>query len=237
MGDHLTRRKVLSGAACGAASLLFSRKISPAQTPGSRQASPAIGNAHLLTLVALNPKTLRLRVVQAGKQGPANEVGIVAREWPEPLEQGDAGLVRWGDYKVHLEERPWRVTISDAAAKTRQQLRLEPSTGAILFSLGEGPLFGLGEGVHPFNRRGTSDAMRNGQHSPELATYGARVPIPWLMGAGCWGIFFAHPWGSFDLTGDEGRFLPTEETPTRDIFVVLADTPVELLREWAELTG
>jgi alpha-glucosidase/alpha-D-xyloside xylohydrolase len=31
--------------------------------------------------------------------------------------------------------------------------------------------------------------------------------------------------------------LPTEETPTRDIFVVLAESPAKLLREWAELTG
>ena len=114
---------------------------------------------------------------------------------------------------------------------------LEPSTGAIHFSLGEGPLFGLGEGGHPLNRRGTSDAMRNGQFRPDLATFGARVPIPWVMGAGCWGVLFAHPWGSFDLSGEEGRFLPADGTPTRDIFIVLANTPAELLRNWAELTG
>jgi alpha-glucosidase/alpha-D-xyloside xylohydrolase len=31
--------------------------------------------------------------------------------------------------------------------------------------------------------------------------------------------------------------LPTEETPTRDVFVILAETPAELMKEWAELTG
>ena len=36
---------------------------------------------------------------------------------------------------------------------------------------------------------------------------GGRVPIPWLMSAGVWGIFFAHPWGTFDLSGTEGTFL------------------------------
>jgi alpha-glucosidase/alpha-D-xyloside xylohydrolase len=79
--------------------------------------------------------------------------------------------------------------------------------------------------------------MRNGQFRPDLATFGARVPIPWLMGAGYWAIFFAHPWGSFDLNGEEGRFLPALDTPTRDLFIVLAESPAELLRNWAELTG
>jgi alpha-glucosidase len=79
--------------------------------------------------------------------------------------------------------------------------------------------------------------MVSGSHSPELATYGARVPIPWLMDTHNRGIFFAHPFGTFDLSGQKGRFLPAEETPTRDIFVVLAETPAELMREWAEITG
>jgi len=80
--------------------------------------------------------------------------------------------------------------------------------------------------------------MRNGQHEPDLATYGTRVPIPWVIGAADnWGLFFAHPWGTFDLSGPDGRFMPSENTPTRDIFLVLVDTPAELMREWAELTG
>ena len=80
--------------------------------------------------------------------------------------------------------------------------------------------------------------MRNGQHEPDLATYGTRVPIPWVIGAtDTWGLFFAHPWGTFDLSGADGKFIPSESTPTRDIFLVLADTPAELMREWAELTG
>lgn len=79
--------------------------------------------------------------------------------------------------------------------------------------------------------------MVNGQHSPELATYGGRSPIPWLVSTDGWGIFFAHPWGTFDLTGKDGSFMPTEETPTRDIFLVLTETPSDLMKEWAELTG
>jgi alpha-glucosidase (family GH31 glycosyl hydrolase) len=228
MKDQFSRRDVLAGMTITAANLLFRQEL-------AAQDVPAVGNSHLLTMVAVREKILRLRVVQEGKQGPASELGIVPRTWAEPLQPDADGFAAWGGFRVHLEERPWRITVVDSAGKIRQQLQIEPS--AVHFNLGEGPIFGLGEGGHPLNRRGTTDPMRNGQISPDLATYGARVPIPWVVGAESWGIFFAHPWGGFDLRGEQGIFVPGEPTPTRDIFLVLADTPAELLREWAELTG
>jgi len=243
MGEQFTRRAMLGGMALEAANLLFCRSLGAAEIAGAAQIAgpvqgvPAVGNTHLLTVVAVSGKTLRLRVIQQGKQGPAEEVGIVPRRWAEPLEVDGSGVAAWGAFKVRLEERPWGMTIVDAEGRTRQQVRLDASSGAIRFLSGEAPLFGLGEGGHPLNRRGGRDAMGNGQHSPDLATFGARVPIPWLVSAEGWGIFFAHPWGTFDLTGQDGTFSPTEETPTRDIFVVLAGTPAELMKEWAELTG
>ena len=232
MGERISRRGVLTGMALTAADVLFSREMAAAV-----QGVPAVGNSHALTLVAVSGKTLRLRVIQQGKQGPASETGVVPRSWPEPLQPDANGSVAWGEFKVHIEERPWGITIVEAAGKIRQRLQVEPSTGAIHFNLGDGPIFGLGEGGHPLNRRGTADAMRNGQVSPDLATYGARVPIPWVVSAESWGIFFAHPWGTFDLKGEQGIFLPGEPTPTRDIFIMLADRPAELMREWADLTG
>ena len=232
MRANVSRRGVLAGMALAAGNLLFRQDLIAAGN-----GVPAVGNSHLLTLVAVSERTLRLRIIQQGKQGPASENGVVPRNWPEPLPEDANGVVTWGEYKVQIEQRPWQISIVDAAGKPRQRLHLEPTTGAIHFELGDGPIFGLGEGGHPLNRRGTADAMHNGQRSPDLATYGARVPIPWVIGAECWGIFFAHPWGTFDLQGEQGIFQPTEETPTRDIFIVLAGDPTALMREWAELTG
>ena len=161
--DTSTRRGFLTGMALGATHLLFSRTVQAAEIFGAAQGVPAVGNAHLLTLVAVNENTLRLRVIQNGKQGPAAEIGIVPRVWPEPLEEASPGHIPWGKYSVHVDQNPWRITINDKSGATRQQIHMEPSTGAIHFSLGQGPLFGLGEGAHPFNHRGSLDAMRNGQ--------------------------------------------------------------------------
>ena len=52
------------------------------------------------------------------------------RTWTEPLQQDANGIVAWGEFKVHIGERPWEITIVDGVGKTRQRLRIEPSTGA-----------------------------------------------------------------------------------------------------------
>ena len=122
MGEQFTRRSVLGGMVLEAANLLFSRRVGTAEIFGAAQGVPAVGNTHLLTVVAVSGKTLQLRVIQQGKQGPAEEVGVVPREWPEPLAVDGSGAAAWGGYKVHLEERPWHMTIVDAQGKMRQQI-------------------------------------------------------------------------------------------------------------------
>jgi hypothetical protein len=81
MGEQFTRRSVLGGMALEAANLLFSRKVGATEIFDAAQGVPAVGNTHLLTVVAVSAKTLRLRVIQQGKQGPAEEVGIVRCGW------------------------------------------------------------------------------------------------------------------------------------------------------------
>src|ERR1700753_3193886 len=104
MEGNLSRRGVLTGMAVTAGNLLFRREIF-AQT-----SVPAVGNSHLLTVVAVSERTLRVRVIQQGKQGPAAEIGVVPRAWPDPLQPDEHGSVIWGDYKVRMEERPWHIT-------------------------------------------------------------------------------------------------------------------------------
>src|SRR5450631_3891779 len=100
---ELTRRSLLTGMGLGAANLLFSRSMNASEVFGPGQGVPSVGNSHLLTLVAVNSNILRLRIVQQGKQGPANETGIVERVWPEPLDES-ADAIPWGDYKIHLQQ-------------------------------------------------------------------------------------------------------------------------------------
>jgi alpha-glucosidase/alpha-D-xyloside xylohydrolase len=96
--------------------------------------------------------------------------------------------------------------------------------------------------------------MRSGQGGYQLRTHGGRVPIPWVIGtngpAGAWAIFFRAPFGTFDFTGAESKFIPAVPGPVPqgttpppvqplplDIFVVVSKDPATILAEYARLTG
>jgi hypothetical protein len=154
-----------------------------------------------------------------------------------------------------------------------QQLRVDRETGSVTFPLGDGPVLGFGQGGPQFDRRGVVDRMRSGAGAYQLRTHGGRVPVPWLIGTSGWAMFIHQPFGTFDLTGPDGRFTPavpgapatqpapgtpgTPSVPTAaptaappppatpataaalplDIFIVAAREPVEVMTEWARLTG
>src|SRR5260370_21863686 len=102
-----------------------------------------------------------------------------------------------------------------------QRLRGDAQTGWLAFALGEGPVLGLGEGGPQFDRRGSVDRMRSGQGGYRLRTHGGRVPVPWLIGTAGWAMFVHRPYGTFDLTGAEGRFSPASPATALplDVFV------------------
>lgn len=81
-------------------------------------------------------------------------------------------------------------------------MAIDASTRHVAFDTG-GPVLGLGEGGPQFDRRGHHDDMRNGQVGPDQRTFGARIPIPFVIGTGGWAIYFHQPAGRFDFAGVE----------------------------------
>jgi alpha-glucosidase (family GH31 glycosyl hydrolase) len=128
--------------------------------------------------------------------------------------------------------------VESAGGEEIQRLRVDEATGAVSFSTGSAPLFGLGEGGQQLDRRGSVDPMRNGEDVPDLATAGARVPIPWIVSAAGWAIFFHQPFGTFDFSGAESKFQPAASSPLPlDLFFVGSREPAAILGEYARLTG
>ncbi|HYK34985.1 TIM-barrel domain-containing protein [Alloacidobacterium sp.] len=245
MANDFSRREVLRGMSAGAARLLLRERFACMPFLSAVFADRTVaGDAVLeLSLTALSENTLRITVaaVDVDLAQTFTDDSLMPRAWPPPLvhkelKPGEAS-VAWGKYSIQASTDPFHLAVKDAGGRPRQELSLDTRTGKVSFSYGDGPVFGLGEGVHPLNRRGTTDAMRNGQHGEELRVYGARAPFPLLIGASGWGLFFHEPWGSFDLTGEAGIFTPGESARGHDIFLMLGDTPAQLMREWAELTG
>jgi alpha-glucosidase (family GH31 glycosyl hydrolase) len=126
--------------------------------------------------------------------------------------------------------------IENADGRLVQEIR--PGPDGFVFRLGEGPLFGLGQGGPQFDRRGDNDPMSSGQGGYRLKTNGSRQPIPWLMGAAGFGLFVHQPFGRFDLTGPEGRFVRiAADGPALDLFVSGAEDPAGLMADYARITG
>ena len=233
----MTRRSMLGGLGAGLAQVLLEKRVRAAELPGALTGQPGKLD---LKLTALTPEILHIAVAPANDAPPRRELGLIESHTETALdakETSDAAATAWGQYRIEVMENPLSITVTDAAHRLRQKITFDTDSTTVQFRLGSGPVFGLGEGVHPLNRRGTTDPMRNGQYSPDLRTFGARLPLPWLLSPEGWGIFVGQPFGTFDLTGETGSVRSSVATSTRNVYLLLGDTPSDLLGAYAELTG
>jgi alpha-glucosidase/alpha-D-xyloside xylohydrolase len=144
--------------------------------------------------------------------------------------------VRAGDLSVQFTDGPPSLRIA-AGPLAIQQLTFDRAVASMSFSLGRGPLFGLGEGGPQFDRRGSAYPNRNGQGGYQLRTHGGRVPIQWLVSPDGWGLYVHQPLGAFDLTGAQGTLTPAEGLLPVDLFVTASSDPQVLMREYGRITG
>ena len=240
MSKRLSRRETLArfgGAALG---------LGAGQAHGEASALAVAGGPVELVLTPFTSRTLRVSLLRAAGASPAEPVAqdpaIIDKAPAKPLFHARSltapRRLNWNRLHVRVSP-PLDIAIDDAGGKPIQRLRVDPASGAVTFRLGPGPVFGLGEGGPQFDRRNHQYTMRNGQYRPDILTIGARMPVPWLIGAGGWGLFFHAPFGKIDLAGEEGRFESedAQKAVPLDIYVVTSHWPLEILREYAELTG
>ncbi|HZP06253.1 MAG TPA: TIM-barrel domain-containing protein [Terracidiphilus sp.] len=254
MKSTLSRRKLLQTASASAAGLLISRRITPAEAAiaGAEAGLPKhapqpnirTGDAGLqLTVVAISQHLLRITLAAVDETIDKyfDDGSLTVRSYPGPLHSQRADQpaqpndVVWGNLTLHIETMPLRLSVRHPQRGVIQEFTFRSDTNQVLFQYGNAPVYGLGPGTHPLDRRGTKDIMRNGA-GDDLRIFGARNPIPWLMGKG-WGLYFHLPAGQFDLTGETGIWHPSDGARAQDIFIAIGDTPSDLLRQYAELTG
>lgn len=194
------------------------------------------GRQARISVATISPHTVRIRIAESASASDAQtDDGSVLEA---QLRQPDTRKSVAGP-SVSIEHNPLTIKVSDNAGKPVQELRLDEETGAVTFTLGSGPILGMGEGGPQFDRRGNLDPMRSGQGGYHLRTHGGRVPIQWLIGTSGWAMFVHQPLGTFDLTGSEGKLTandPKESLPI-DIFVISAKEPAQAMAEYARITG
>ena len=219
MATELTRRELLRGAALTAGALIRFRD-SPVD----------------IAAQAVSAATVRILFLPRGAAhvDPIPDDGALVRaQWTSlPIGTSGAGAATGLEVEV---ARDLTVRVR-SNARLVQELHADSAGGSLSFRIGAGPLLGLGEGGPQFDRKGSIDEMKSGQDGYRLRTHGGRVPIQWIIGTDGWGLYVHHPLGTFDFTGDMGRFSAAPLTPL-DLFVVASNDPETIVREYAAITG
>lgn len=245
MSDSVSRRDAIKRLATITAGFALSGDITRGGLTIRRSARDITiaGQPVEITVLSLSPQTARLtiRPLQNGQPQPLPITGeLVAEELGKVSRRGrtaaDLARVRAGDLFVTVTDDPPRIRIETASGTVVQDLAFDASAPGMSFSLGHGPLLGLGEGGPQFDRKGKTDPMIIGQGGYHLSTNGTRAPIQWLVGTDGWAMFVHRPHGTFDFTGTTGKFIPAPALPL-DIFVVSSKEPRVIMREYARITG
>jgi alpha-glucosidase/alpha-D-xyloside xylohydrolase len=258
MSEPVTRRDALKqiGAASAAAAL------GGGVIRG--QAAPIVVSGKPVEIVvsAVSPATVRITAVPVDGGAVADDGALAPAAAGKPLGRRRESFapIKAGNLVVRFTAGPPTIHV-DAAGKPVQRLTLDEKANTFSFLLPRGPLLGFGEGGPQFDKKGTTDRMRNGQGGYQLRTHGGRVPIQWLVGTDGWGLYVHQPLvvptaaraadgrvvagapdssappGMFDFSGAEGKMTATGELLPLDVFVTASGDPAAILGEFARITG
>lgn len=242
-----SRRSVMAGVGAASAELLLTRRFAFAELvlPGAESThAPTMAKGPVgmdVTLVAVTDSTLRISVaaVDESLDRYYDDGSVAPRVFAKPMlklrTSAPGQEIPWGEYTVRVSTNPLRIAVVHPRRGVVQELNFRPDLNQIGFGYNGSAVYGMGPGVHPMDRRGVKDVMRNGS-GDNLRVFGARNPIPWVMGNG-WGLYFHEPGGQFDLSGDVGLFKPSDMARGQDVYFCVSPSAAGLLRQYAEITG
>jgi alpha-glucosidase (family GH31 glycosyl hydrolase) len=201
-----------------------------------------------LVISQVSERTVRIELTPLDQQGhpldPTPSRVLVPFPASEKLRtRALAGQKRLhvGKLELIVNPQPLSITIHRPDGSLVQELNFVEVDGTNQVSFHtDAPVLGMGEGADQFDRRGHFYRMVNGQIAPFLATKGATIPVPFLIGTDGWAMFIPRPWGQFDLREERGRFQASAESAKQglwEIFVIDAREPADALGELIRLTG
>ncbi len=190
MRERVSRRQAIKDLSIAGAGLAISGGIIRGQTTDIVVAGVPVE----IAVSSVSPATVRITVrpIVDGAPAPVAVTGALERElFGKNLAAARAaaplGRVRAGNLTVRFTPTPPTLVVETAQGAVVQRLVLNADTPGMSFLLPKGPLLGLGEGGVQFDKKGSTDQMRNGQVTSQadgyrLAIHGTRAPIQWLVG-------------------------------------------------------
>jgi alpha-glucosidase (family GH31 glycosyl hydrolase) len=241
MHKQWKRRDILKQIAVASTAMLL-----PGKNASRNPAPQVVHKESEIQIAPVSAHTFRLSIlpIENGQPGviPLNG-SLLQKSWAPHIAKWRGEItgqtVKCSGLSISLSPNPLTFSIANAKGETLQQLSVDQTTGVVSFLTGDSPLLGFGQGGPQFDRRGSTDAMLSGQGAHHLATHGARLPIPWLIGTSGWAMYFHQPFGTFDFTGPLSKFQPASPAAALplDIFFVASTDPATIMAEYARLTG
>jgi alpha-glucosidase (family GH31 glycosyl hydrolase) len=240
MSAQFNRREAMKTIAAASAAAML-----PGATMAKTSSLQIAAERVELQLTSLSPHTFRLALlpIQGSSVASVPDDGsLVKSDWGTPtasIRDATPAAIKYGELKIQVSVDPLALAILDAKGTEIQHITVDAKTGDVGFNTGGSPLLGLGEGGVQFDRRGFIDPMKSGQGGYKLATHGGRVPIPWIISTAGWAMFFHQPYGTFDLTGAQGKFQrkQSDNALPIEIFFIASREPAVIMGEYARLTG
>src|SRR5688500_12127554 len=193
MARAIPRRTVLKQIGLAGAGVMLSGGVFRGQSAPIRIA----GRAVEIAVASVTASTVRITVLPIDGTPVPEDGALVAAAAGRPAGRAPAterfAPIRAGDLTVRFTAGPPVLHVERRDGTPVQTLTLNEATPAVSFLLPKGPLLGFGEGGPQFDRKGSTDRMRNGQGGYQLRTHGGRVPIQFLIGTDGWGLYIHQP--------------------------------------------
>jgi alpha-glucosidase/alpha-D-xyloside xylohydrolase len=219
--------------------------LTPLSVNAQESAIQIAGKPVEVTITSISPQTVRITAlaIENGQIKPLTPDGALAKDdfgKPAARLRSVTGTqtIKAGDLTVKVTGSPLTLRIESRAGLV-QELKCDAASGEIFFLTGDKPVFGLGQGGPQFDRRGNVDRMVSGQGGYRLATHGAKVPIPFLVGTAGWAIFAHLPVAEMDLKEKDGAIRPKNLAAALplDLFITASQEPRVIMGEYAKITG
>ena len=205
-----------------------------------------------LSITRVSDLTLEIKLSPLGDDGNpvASPPSDVLIDYPRTVLWQGTGipggeLVKKADgLTVYIRAAPLSVRIENQEGKVVQEFTWRDTETAATSFKTPAPVYGLGEGgrFDHLDRRGFLHPMKDGNASYKLATHGAYIAAPMLIGLDGWSLFFHQPInrGNFiDLRYGEGNFLPAAEALEHPLkfLVTCWAKPVDIFTEYRIISG
>ena len=199
-----------------------------------------------LTIARISDCTFEIRVGDDQPQKSTMLVDLPREEkWRGPVAEAPRELLV-GGLRLNIDPSPLTITVRRKDGTLVQRLAWRDN-GTVAFQA-DAPVFGLGEGGGPMDRRGRVQSLADGYVSADSTS---RVVSPVLIGANGWALFVpdlpdvrakrslskAGLMGEFDLRGDQGVFRGPPNGQLQRFFLIGADQPSQILFELRRLMG